>query len=154
MSKPQGVLKMFMLGMLKTILKTVLKYKKNTITLYGTCWNWAADFVFLLRFCKSYWSETHICSNINNLSEKEPKTPEKPIFLKLILTPWLIFRITAWGLPFLLRQFSPTCTKLLIEVVDSLSLSQSVIFVQVAVYNHTFRAYDESHSTKTFIGEQ
>ena len=23
---------------------------KNTITLYGTCWNWVADFVFLLRF--------------------------------------------------------------------------------------------------------
>ena len=37
MSKPQGVLKMFMLGMLKTILKTVLKYEKNTITLYGMC---------------------------------------------------------------------------------------------------------------------
>ena len=34
MSKFQGVLKMFMLGMLKTILKTVLKYEKNTITLY------------------------------------------------------------------------------------------------------------------------
>ena len=33
MSKFQGVLKMFMLGMLKTILKTVLKYEKNTITL-------------------------------------------------------------------------------------------------------------------------
>ena len=32
MSKFQGVLKMFMLGMLKTILKTVLKYEKNTIT--------------------------------------------------------------------------------------------------------------------------
>ena len=31
------VLKMFMLGMLKTILKTVLKYEKNTITLYGMC---------------------------------------------------------------------------------------------------------------------
>ena len=29
MSKPQGVLKMFMLGMLKTILKTVLKYEKT-----------------------------------------------------------------------------------------------------------------------------
>ena len=37
MSKFQGVLKMFMLGVLKTILKTVLKYKKNIITLYGTC---------------------------------------------------------------------------------------------------------------------
>ena len=33
MSKFQGVLKMFMLGMLKTILKTMLKYEKNTITL-------------------------------------------------------------------------------------------------------------------------
>ena len=60
MSKFQGVLKMFMLGVLKTILKTVLKYEKNTITLYGTCWNWAADFVFLLRFCTSNWSETYI----------------------------------------------------------------------------------------------
>ena len=29
MSKPQGVLKMFMLGVLKTILKTVLKYEKT-----------------------------------------------------------------------------------------------------------------------------
>ena len=29
MSKPQGVLKMFMLGMLKTILKKMLKYKKK-----------------------------------------------------------------------------------------------------------------------------
>ena len=29
MSKPQGVLKMFMLGVLKTILKTVLKYEKK-----------------------------------------------------------------------------------------------------------------------------
>ena len=37
MSKFQGVLKMFILDMLKTILKTVLKYEKNTITLYGTC---------------------------------------------------------------------------------------------------------------------
>ena len=33
----KGVLKIFMLGMLKTILKTVLKYEKNTITLYGMC---------------------------------------------------------------------------------------------------------------------
>ena len=30
MSKFQGVLKMFMLGVLKTISKTVLKYEKNT----------------------------------------------------------------------------------------------------------------------------
>ena len=60
MSKFQGVLKMFMLGMLKTILKTVLKYKKNTITLYSTCWNWVADFVFLLQFCTSNWSETYM----------------------------------------------------------------------------------------------
>ena len=59
MSKFQGVLKMFMLGVLKTISKTMLKYEKNTITLYGTCWNWAADFVFLLRFCTSNWSETY-----------------------------------------------------------------------------------------------
>ena len=35
MSKFQGVLKMFMLGMLKTMLKTVLKYEKTTITLDG-----------------------------------------------------------------------------------------------------------------------
>ena len=34
-SKFQGVLKMFMLGILKTMLKTVLKYEKTTITLYG-----------------------------------------------------------------------------------------------------------------------
>ena len=60
MSKFQGVLKMFILGMLKTILKTVLKYEKNTITLYGTCWNWAADFVFLLRFCTRKRSETYV----------------------------------------------------------------------------------------------
>ena len=59
MSKFQGVLKMFMLGVLKTISKTVLKYEKNTITLYGTCWNWAADFVFLLRFCTRKRSETY-----------------------------------------------------------------------------------------------
>ena len=39
MSKLQGVLKMFMLGMLKTILKTMLKYEKKTITLYSTCRN-------------------------------------------------------------------------------------------------------------------
>ena len=38
MSKFQGVLEMFMLGMLKTILKTVLKYEKNTM----------ADFIFLV----------------------------------------------------------------------------------------------------------
>ena len=50
---------MFMLGVLKTILKTVLKYEKNTITLYGTCWNWAADFVFLLRFCTRKRSKTY-----------------------------------------------------------------------------------------------
>ena len=60
MSKFKGVLKMFMLGVLKIILKRVLKYNKNTITLYGTCWNWAADFIFLLRFCTSNWSETYI----------------------------------------------------------------------------------------------
>ena len=35
---------------------------------------------------------TYICSNINNLSEKEPQTPEKTIFLKLSLRPRL--RIT------------------------------------------------------------
>ena len=63
MSKFQGVLKMFMLGMLKTILKTVLKYEKNTISLYGTCWNWAADFVFLLRFCTRKRSETYYYNN-------------------------------------------------------------------------------------------
>ena len=34
--KFQGVLKIFMLGMLKTMLKIVLKYEK-TITLYGVC---------------------------------------------------------------------------------------------------------------------
>ena len=40
---------------------------------------------------------TYICSNINNLSEKEPKTPEKQYFLiKLISKPWLRLRITAW----------------------------------------------------------
>ena len=49
-----------MLGVLKTILKTVLKYEKNTITFYGTCWNWAADFVFLLRFCTRKRSETYM----------------------------------------------------------------------------------------------
>ena len=37
MSKFQGVLKMFMLGMLKTILKTMLKYEKKIIALDGTC---------------------------------------------------------------------------------------------------------------------
>ena len=40
-------------------IKTVLKYEKNTITLYGMCWNWAADFIFLLRFCTRNWSETY-----------------------------------------------------------------------------------------------
>ena len=65
---------MFILGMLKTILKTVLKYEKNTITLYGTCWSWAADFVFLLRFCTRKRSETYmnqLNSNVNleNMSE-------------------------------------------------------------------------------------
>ena len=54
------VLKMFMLGVLKTISKTMLKYEKNTITLYGMCWNWAADFVFLLRFCTRKRSETYV----------------------------------------------------------------------------------------------
>ena len=39
MLKFQGVLKMFILGMLKTVLKTVLKYEKTTITLYSVCWN-------------------------------------------------------------------------------------------------------------------
>ena len=34
-SKFEGVLKMFMLGMLKTVLKTVLKYKKKT---HHTLW--------------------------------------------------------------------------------------------------------------------
>ena len=42
-SEFQGVLKMFMLGMLKTVLKTVLKYEKTTITLYGACWNQVAE---------------------------------------------------------------------------------------------------------------
>ena len=32
-----SVLKMFMLGMLKKVLKTVLKYEKTTITLYSVC---------------------------------------------------------------------------------------------------------------------
>ena len=44
---------------LKTILKTMSKYEKNTITLYGMCWNWAADFIFFIRFCTSNWSETY-----------------------------------------------------------------------------------------------
>ena len=48
--KTSRLLKIFMLGMLKTVLKTVLKYEKKTITLYSKCQNWAADFVFLLRF--------------------------------------------------------------------------------------------------------
>ena len=39
LSKFQGVLKMFMLGMLKTMLKTMLKYEKTNITLYSACWN-------------------------------------------------------------------------------------------------------------------
>ena len=60
MSKFQGVLKMFMLGMLKTILKIVLKYKKNTITLYGMCWNWVADFVFLVWFYTHKRCETYV----------------------------------------------------------------------------------------------
>ena len=60
MSKFQGVLKMFILGLLKTILKIMLKYEKNTITLYSTCWNWAADFVFLLRFYTRKRSETYM----------------------------------------------------------------------------------------------
>ena len=59
MSKFQGVLKMFMLGMLKTILKTMLKYEKKTITFYGTCWNWAADFIFLVRFYTRKRCETY-----------------------------------------------------------------------------------------------
>ena len=42
-----------------------LKYEKNTITLYGMCWNWVADFVFLLRFCTSYWSETYMYSCVS-----------------------------------------------------------------------------------------
>ena len=46
---------------------------------------------------------TYICSNANNLSEKEPKTPEKPIFLKLILKPWL--GITAWESLIFKRQY-------------------------------------------------
>ena len=27
---------------------------------YGTCWNWAADFVFLLWFCMLKWSQTYM----------------------------------------------------------------------------------------------
>ena len=56
--KISSVLKMFILGMLKTILK-LCEVRKNTITLYGTCWNSAADFVFLLRFCTRKRSETY-----------------------------------------------------------------------------------------------
>ena len=40
-----------------------VEVQKNTITHYSTCWNWAADFVFLLRFCTSNWSETYLISN-------------------------------------------------------------------------------------------
>ena len=36
-----------------------VEVQKKTITLYGTCWNWAADFIFLLRFCMCNWSETY-----------------------------------------------------------------------------------------------
>ena len=36
-----------------------VEVQKNTITLYGMCWNWAADFVFLLRFCTCKRSETY-----------------------------------------------------------------------------------------------
>ena len=75
MSKFQGVLKMFMLGVLKTILKTVLKYEKNTITLYSTCWNWAADFVFLLRFCARKRSETFIFCSQGTKAEVEGFLP-------------------------------------------------------------------------------
>ena len=35
-----------------------VEVRKNTITLYGMCWNWAANFVFLLRFCTRKRSET------------------------------------------------------------------------------------------------
>ena len=41
-------------------IENCFEVQKNTITLYGTCWNWAADFVFLLRFCTSNWSETYM----------------------------------------------------------------------------------------------
>ena len=37
MSKLQGVLKMFMLGMLKTILKTMLKYEKKRPSHFTAC---------------------------------------------------------------------------------------------------------------------
>ena len=36
-----------------------VEVRKKTITLYETCRNWVADFVFLLQFCTSYWSETY-----------------------------------------------------------------------------------------------
>ena len=45
---------------------------------------------------------TYICSNINNLSEKELKTPQKPIFLKLILKPWVRLGITPCGIPWII----------------------------------------------------
>ena len=110
MSKFQGVLKMFMLGVLKTISKTVLKYKKNTITLDGTCWNWVADFVFLLRLCTRKRSETYvngdyksvfgigmvlsvercivfaICFPVNYYSE--------PTHRRLSMTFWLVFGLS------------------------------------------------------------
>ena len=42
-----------------------VEVQKNTITLYDMCWNWAEDFIFLLRFCTCYWSETYVCVVIN-----------------------------------------------------------------------------------------
>ena len=78
MSKFQGVLKMFMLGMLKTILKTMLKYEKNTITLYGTCWNWAADFVLGNNSYRGIHSCTGPISWWRNVSQRGLHLPRAP----------------------------------------------------------------------------
>ena len=60
MSKFQGVLKMFMLGVLKTISKTMLKYEKTPSHFMARVEIERQIFVFLLPFCTRKRSETYI----------------------------------------------------------------------------------------------
>ena len=41
-------------------IENCVEVQKKTITLYGTCWNWVADFVFLVRFYTRKRCETYI----------------------------------------------------------------------------------------------
>ena len=78
---------MFMLGMLKTILKTMLKYEKNTITLYGHVENHIENHVEVRKNTITLYG--HVENHIENHVEVRKK--HHP-------TLWCVLKLSGRGL--------------------------------------------------------